>query len=510
MKILFTTVVAFVALATVYACPNGQMRCGGKYPGGYSVCNHGKPVDFQCASATHCVQVGNYINCPTFDFSNYSRFMNIQPVVLDRHTIAQAIPWVCQAIQEADSISLDFEFSGLGRLSDGSLRTDSHDIAEGNWNTRSSHLEQRYQAYRNVVQTHSLLSFGLCVFRRCLASDDDNDKGGLKYQVTTIDIRLYRGDTCLVDPRSLHFLTQHGFDLTETFRHGIPYYPAGQSDVLSEGAGVAKRTRRKYNKSAGDSHSPVEKNEVASEISHLRTLMQTLIFPGSGRTPAPLVLHNGWLDLMFLYHSFYAPLPPSLGTFLVDLHDMFPNGIYDTKYLADYVVRVDRSFLLYLYVKQARQYSPGDWSDPITSAQDIGLMFCRQYMNHGMCSLGEECPRSHDVVTYLATQEQNSKPTQPGESIIIEAITPPFLKTERPVQHCPTHPVGTGAHSSGMDAFMTNYIFTTYQNMLSKDKLQSARNQLYVMFKDTSLLITPSQFSTFSPDHARKRQTREK
>ncbi|KAJ1651104.1 hypothetical protein IWQ61_008255 [Dispira simplex] len=440
--------------------------------------------------------------------------MNIQTVVLDRHTIAQSIPWVCQAIQEADSVSIDFEFSGLGRLSAGNLCIDSHDIAEGNWNTRTSHLEQRYLAYRNVVQTHSLLSFGLCVFRRCPTFNDDNVKGGLGYQVTTIDIRLYREDTCLVDPRSLHFLTQHGFDLTETFCSGIPYYPAGQGGINSDGTGETKRMRRKHgsNKPTGESHNVAEKKEeVVDGATHLRTLMQTLIFPAeSDRTPPPLVLHNGWLDLMFLYHSFYAPLPSTLGTFLVDLHDMFPGGIYDTKYLADYVVRVDRSFLLYLYVKQARQYSPGDWPDPIISAHKVSLTFCRQYMNHGICSLGEECPRSHDVMAYLATQEKNTESTHPVESITIETTTPPFFKMNNSIQHCPTRSTGRGAHSSGMDAFMTNYIFTTYQYMLSKVKLHSARNQLYIMFKDTSLLITPSQFSAFSPVHARKRQTREK
>lgn len=65
----------------------------------------------------------------------------------------------------------------------------------------------------------------------------------------------------------------------------------------------------------------------------------------------PIVVHNGLLDMCFIYHSFYATLPNSLDMFLSDLDEMFPGGIYDTKYVADYVTRETKSFLAYLFRK---------------------------------------------------------------------------------------------------------------------------------------------------------------
>lgn len=46
----------------------------------------------------------------------------------------------------------------------------------------------------------------------------------------------------------------------------------------------------------------------------------------------PIITHNGMLDLMFLYNSFFEPLPPSLAEFRLKTNALFPH-IYDTKHL---------------------------------------------------------------------------------------------------------------------------------------------------------------------------------
>jgi target of EGR1 protein 1 len=61
---------------------------------------------------------------------------------------------------------------------------------------------------------------------------------------------------------------------------------------------------------------------------------------------------------MFIYHSLYASLPTELDVFVADLAEMFDgdqealrSGLFDTKYVAEYVTREKASFLAYLFRK---------------------------------------------------------------------------------------------------------------------------------------------------------------
>ncbi len=70
----------------------------------------------------------------------------------------------------------------------------------------------------------------------------------------------------------------------------------------------------------------------------------------------PLVLHNGWVDLLFLFHTFYSPLPPSVDSFMADLSEIFlgeaAGGVFDTKAIAEYEFRENASFLEYIFRKR--------------------------------------------------------------------------------------------------------------------------------------------------------------
>ncbi len=52
---------------------------------------------------------------------------------------------------------------------------------------------------------------------------------------------------------------------------------------------------------------------------------------------------------VYLYQNLYAQLPVTLEAFVADLSEMFPAGIFDTKYLADYVCRTPSSFLEFVF-----------------------------------------------------------------------------------------------------------------------------------------------------------------
>ena len=64
-----------------------------------------------------------------------------------------------------------------------------------------------------------------------------------------------------------------------------------------------------------------------------------------------MVVHNGFLDLVFLYENLYCKLPDKLQVFTADLAEMFPAGVFDTKFVSEYSVREPASFLLYIFKK---------------------------------------------------------------------------------------------------------------------------------------------------------------
>ncbi|KFV41604.1 Target of EGR1 protein 1, partial [Tyto alba] len=369
----------------------------------------------------------------------------------------------------------------------------------------------------------------------------------------------------VVEPQSVQFLVQHGFDFNKQYSQGIPYHKGNDKS---------------------------DENQSQS----VRTLFLELI-----RAKKPLILHNGLIDLVFLYQCFYAHLPDSLGTFTADLSEI----IYDTKYASEFETRFVASYLEYAYKKCQRENCklkdsgsqhltiefcnyPANMSRYIDyrhcafeeESHNVGggnkVPVCEKFSAYGWCPKGVKCPQSHNIDLIIDEddrlwekrkkrkhkwkrrkntaepakvfrQESSGKETelaQNGEegpprkqscyeaaaATELEEITPnsegrPQEENSMDVEpeteaacaaekeketHAP--PSQGGTHRAGFDAFMTGYIMA-YVWMLKKGKntdagagpwLPDCHNKLYLSGKSVPLQIVKSLFSKSSKAHSQK------
>jgi len=212
-------------------------------------------------------------------------------------------------IDSSSLISLDTEFTGLGKISDG---------------IRAQNLEERYKALKNVVSKYALVAFGLSLFLKSNKSKEDPNC--IQFQNHSFNFLMLSQHDYLQSSKSMKFLIENGFDFNTQALKGIPYFPG-------------------ENKRLNDNNPLTEYNNI------MRRIFNKIL---RRARKVPIVVHNGLMDLMFLYQSFFSPLPDKLDIFLADLSKMFPTGIYDTKYIADYVIRESSSFLSYLFRKEER------------------------------------------------------------------------------------------------------------------------------------------------------------
>ncbi len=317
-------------------------------------------------------------------------------------------------------------------------------------------------------------------------------------------------------------MRKSGFDFNELVQQGIRYFPADS---------LERRSAAKQKRSSFLSEEAREEHNVIRSIFHL-------LLESSQQRSVPIIVHNGLLDLMFMYHAFYAPLPEKLETFTADLSLMFPGGIYDTKYVSDYISREPISFLAYLYHKYKRQqerneavpcrftvapplhYTP---TERTSVRPDSTEPYCQNYALHGHCRLGDTCVNSHDLDTILDYHEnptharkkhkKHHSPHSETEASPSDAQSSQKEPTTV-MQMANDHP-----HTAAFDAFMTAFVFmhqkanngcivdSDGENDDGCDGQETGsegwKNRIYLIGKQFPLLIEKSPFVKSSAHHQR-------
>ncbi|KAI8851922.1 ribonuclease CAF1 [Chytridium lagenaria] len=334
-----------------------------------------------------------------------------------RHNLLTLSLSIRHCIQKATFIAIDTEFTGLG-----------------SGKTRSQDLRDRFQALSKVVNEHALVAFGLTTFEQISREDE-----GTHYVINNFNFILLSTSDYKVSAESMCFLVDNGFDFNRQFRDGIPYAP-------------------------GNDHA----NGAApnSAQSTLRDIFDTML-----SRKIPIVVHNGLFDIMFMYRAFHAAIPEDLDIFIADLADMFPGGLYDTKYVADYVTRETSSFLAYVFRKYEREQEKRKrknitprftWEimDRLVSVEETGSPklalgtlkkeirmsrnndenkrkrkedtkpYCSLYAAHGVCENGRFCEKTHDLDYILNYEASGGKGFKAHKKVKLENSDSAFSESQ--------------------------------------------------------------------------------
>ncbi|KAF9972045.1 Target of EGR1, member 1 (Nuclear) [Actinomortierella ambigua] len=256
-----------------------------------------------------------------------------------RDNLAEMQPKVVELLKQATFIAIDVEFTGFG---------------DNIHATKASNVQERYENLCSIAKSHALIAFGLSIFikkqqqhnteqhsaiddHQSVGEADQKDKNAdhshdnliphgdcgweRAFVVHNFNFSMLKNHDFSMTPSSMRFLAETGVDLNQWAKEGILY------------------------KDGNDTESSGKDDSTAIMRAIIRRIMTRHV---------PVVIHNGFLDLIFLYQSFYLTLPAKLSTFTADLSDMFSAGIYDTKFISDYVTHERVSFLSYLFRKYER------------------------------------------------------------------------------------------------------------------------------------------------------------
>ncbi|XP_078319157.1 target of EGR1 protein 1-like isoform X2 [Crassostrea virginica] len=249
------------------------------------------------------------------------RFESVPVLDVNTNNIEVLWPSLMKAMDSSTFIAVDTELSGIGTRK----------------TLMAKSVEDRYKGTAENAKTRSVVSLGLSCFKLTHVDTKPKKQAGnmsddsfvdehsstschtWNFLVQTYNIMALCQEEYVVEPSSLKFLVEHGFDFNKQYSCGVGYYRGN------------------------------DKPDLISDKKCLRSVFTALV-----KTKKPVVFHNALTDLVFLYQNFYASLPSAMSTFIADLTEIFTGGVYDTKYVTDYVHRMPASYLEYVFRKSQR------------------------------------------------------------------------------------------------------------------------------------------------------------
>ncbi|EDQ88348.1 uncharacterized protein MONBRDRAFT_9179 [Monosiga brevicollis MX1] len=419
-------------------------------------------------------------------------------VEVHRDNATKLLPRLMLALSRASFVALDLEMTGLGDRRQ----------------ARAKDMNTKYGVYCQAARSRALLSMGLAVFSESHPQAESSENAVVHYQVQVFELLLSSLREYVVEPLSLQFLLRHGFDFNRQVRDGLTYTP-GAGATEAEAPPASKRA--KAGSASGSGPGPGPRSDSAASRALIRKEVPRRVFEALIQSTAPIVTHNGLLDLCFLYQHLWADLPATLDVFVADCSQLF-GRVIDTKYVAEYEAREPASFLEYLFRTAFRRVQRGvgmalqqpaytmhlpasyrgeyampalqsRW--PLTEASRL----CRHYERFGHCNRGEACPNLHDLDLVLDVQEARTrKPRQTPSGDQPSSV---------PLTVAPSGAAGNTVHGhrAGFDAFMTGFYFASWAAGVTSEKQSSVERQIYVMGRDRPLLLTKSQFTNYSAGH---------
>lgn len=205
-------------------------------------------------------------------------FSRVPVVNVTTDNWAKEFPNIKEDLESADFVAIDcvrrFGFLGEKRPSRKLIFAQELSGLGDRKKLNTESMEERYMYMSAVAKTRSIIGLGISCFRLRRGSDGGGLADGcthMHFAGKTYNLLTLCSEDYIVEPGAVRFLVQHGFDFNAQYSRGLPYYRGVDREVE-------------------------ESVETEAPPPEVRDLLAVLV-----RNGTTVVLHNGIIDLVFIY-----------------------------------------------------------------------------------------------------------------------------------------------------------------------------------------------------------------